>query len=244
MDSPAYLAAQHMSIARNNIQILANNLANASTSGFQADRPLVAEFEPKKNFMDSLSFAVNNENFRDTTPGEITHTGNILDVAIATKDVYFSVQNSKGENLYTRNGQLELNEERQLVQGSSKLPLSDTNKSPITIPAGMNDIKIAGDGTISANGKMVAKIGVFKFANSQSLVKQGNTLMKASTEPTTPDKVALVQRGYEASNVNPVLALAQMIELQREDSQDAFVIETYKEQSGQQIDDLLKPLNV
>jgi flagellar basal body rod protein FlgG len=68
--------------------------------------------------------------------------------------------------------------------------------------------------------------------------------MKASVEPTAADKASITQRAIESSNVNPVIALAQMIELQRQDAQDAFVISTYKDQTGQQIADLLKPLNV
>lgn len=243
-DSPAILAAQHMLTNRYNIEIVTNNIANASTVGYQGDKPVVTEYQPGQDFATAMSFAMSSQNFRDVRAGEFQPTGNTLDVALATPDVYFAVQGSGGEKMYTRNGHLELNQDRQLIQSTSRLPITDSSHSPITIPVGMNNISIANDGSLSANGKFIAKLGVFKFANSQTMTKVGDTLMKSSTDPIQAEQFHVIQGGVESSNVSAVYAMAQLIELQRQDSHDAFVISNYKEQSAQQLDDLLKPLNV
>lgn len=240
----AQFIAQHMAMNRHNQDIIANNMANMSTPGYQADKAIITADKASDSFLESLSFSLSNKNVRDLNPGEFTHSGSSFDIAIATPDVYLSAQNAKGQNLYTRNGRMGMDKDRQLIQMGSQLPITDTNKSPIVIPADASNITIADDGTISANGQMIAKIGVFKFTDSQTLLKEGGTMMKATVEPQVAEKVSIMQGSYESSNVNPVIALAQMIELQKQDSQDAYVISTYKEQSEQQIDDLLKPLIV
>lgn len=240
----ALAAAQNMLNNRYNIQIVTNNLANQSTAGFQADKAVFTSSSTGPNFAESLGATTDINTHRDVTAGEFQPTGNVLDVALGTADVYFSVQSDSGETLYTRNGHLQLNQDRQLIQSASGFPITDSNHSPITIPVGMNDIQITGDGTVSANGKIISKIGVFQFDNSQDLKKSGNTLMKASGDGTIATKYSVLQGGIEGSNVNPVFSISQLIELQRQDAQSAFIISTYKEQANQHIDNLLKPLNV
>jgi flagellar basal-body rod protein FlgF len=237
-------AAHHMTVNRDSLDKIANNIANAGTPGYQADNALISEYNSKGSFQDSLSFAVNKASIRDVTPGGFIPTGSSMDIALGTPDVYLSVKSSSGDNLYTRNGHLELNMDRQIIHSASGYPLCDAGHSPITIPQGANDIQVASDGTISADGKMLGQIGVFKFQNSQSLSKMDNTLMKASEDPRKADHVVVLHRGVESSNVNSVISLTQMIELQRQDAQDAAVIQAYKEQSSQQIEDLITPLNV
>lgn|GEM_PF-1251044 len=244
VDSPAILAAQHMLTNRRNLQTVTHNIANVSTVGYQGEKAIVTEYQPSKNFMSALSFAVNNKNHRDVSAGEFQATGNALDIAIGTPDVYLAVQGANNEKQFTRNGHLELNQDRQLIQTTSRLPVTDANFAPIVIPAGMNNISIAEDGTVSANGQVLATIGVFKFAESQSLTKTKDTLMKSSTDPTPATDYQILQGGVEGSNVSAVLAMAQLIDLQRQDTQDTHVINTYREQSGQQIESLLQPLKV
>jgi flagellar basal-body rod protein FlgF len=123
MDSPAFLAAQHMALNRINQDKIANNIAN-NTAGFQADLPIVASYDPNKSTLDSLSFAVSGSRFRDITVGELNHTDSAFDIAVNTPDVYLAVQDPNGQNLYTRNGHLELNQDRQLIQSASGFPLA------------------------------------------------------------------------------------------------------------------------
>lgn len=246
MDSSAIMVANHMSLNRQNQEKVANNIANSNTRGFQADKPMIVEDERNKNFADSLSFAKDVPNQRDVSQGEIVNTSSKMDVALLTPDTYFSVQDNTGQTLYTRNGQLSLNAQRQLIQIASQFPISDTNQGPISIPEGTSRIDITSDGTVSADGHMVARIGAFKFEDSQKLTKNGNTLMKATPGliPALDETAVIQQESVESSNVNPIIALTQMIELQRQDSQDAYLLKTYKEQTGQQLDDLLQPLKI
>lgn len=244
MDSPALLAAQHMNLTRRNQEIIANNLANADTPGFQSLKPIITADNPNKDFAEALSFAVSKTNSRDITPGDINHTQSAFDFAIVTSDIYFSVQTDKGENLYTRNGRLGLNQDRQLIQLGSGFPITDSNFSPITLPVDATDISLSGDGTLSANGQIIAKVGAFKFSDSQTLTPAGKTLLKAPGSGTIADEAVFFQKGFETSNTNPILSMAQMIELHKMDVQDTQVIDTFKDQTNQQIEDLLKPLNV
>lgn len=244
MNSPALLAANHMSINRVNQEKIANNIANANTRGYQADKPLIVEDERNKNFADTLSFTRVMEKQRDISMGEIVNTQSKFDVALTTPDTYFAVQDNNGKTFFTRNGQLSLNEQRQLIQAASRFPITDENQGPISLPEGSTNIEISADGVLSADGISIAKIGAFKFANSQNMMKIGNTLMQASDAPTIAEDAKMQQESLESSNVNPVIALTQMIELQRQDGQDAYLIKMYKEHSSQQIDDLLIPLKV
>lgn len=244
MDSPALLAAQHMNLTRRNQEIIANNLANADTPGFQSLKPIITADNQDKNFAEALSFAISKTNSRDVSPGDINHTQSAFDFAIVTSDVYFAVQNDKGENLYTRNGRLGLNQDRQLIQLGSGFPLTDSNFSPITLPVDATNISLSSDGTLSANGQIIAKVGAFKFADSQTLTPAGKTLLKAPGSGNLSENAVFLQNGYETSNTNPILTMAQMIELHKMDVQDTQVIATFKDQTDQQTEDLLKPLNV
>lgn len=235
----ALLAAQHMQVNRKNIEIAANNMAADSVIGFQADKLLITEDREKTTFTDTLSFAAADHIVRDTRPGDFIQTGNNLDVALITPDVYFGVQDPTGKTYYTRSGQFQLNTEHQITHSGSGYPVLDQGGTPITLPAGENNISIASDGSVSADGKVIGTLGAFQFNDPASLSKIGKSLMKSSVEGEPVEHVAMLHQGLESSNVNPVTTMAQLLELQRQDTQDSFILKTYKELSEQQIDDLL-----
>ena len=105
MEGPTYvtLSAQ---VALEQLEVVANNVANVSTSGFKADRQLFQSYVDQLNVPgDSISFVQDRATYIDQTAGPIQVTGNALDVAI-NGDGYLSVSTPKGTE-YTRDGRLQ-----------------------------------------------------------------------------------------------------------------------------------------
>lgn len=197
------------------LDVVANNLANASTNGYKRDG---------LNFNDGLlrqmlagggeggpigtlgSGSVIEGQYADFRQGTVTATGNPLDLAILTESGAFAVQTPAGVR-YTRDGAFQLNTERQIVDKSGR-PLLDSNQQPITVPRGKIDV--TDGGTVSVDGKAVAQIGVFTGA----FVKEGGNLFQA-TDAKPADLVSLATGSLESSNVNAVEEMIAMIRLNR-----------------------------
>jgi flagellar basal-body rod protein FlgF len=212
MNRGIYSSASGLTAAEMQLEVISNNLANASTTGFKQDgitfgsamnQALVSE----GNSIGSISTGVGvAQSYTDFSPGAIQTTGNPLDFAIQSPNGAFAVQTPTGIN-YTRDGSFELNDQRQLVTKQGYQVLADDSK-PITVAQG--EIQVNEDGTISANGVTAGKLGVF----DGQFQKIGGNLYSADATPT---QIAppIAARSIETSNVNPIQAMIQMITLNR-----------------------------
>ena len=220
MDSGYYAACTALVARSQALDTIANNIANASTVGFRAERNLfssvlagmagssTAPLSPVINNYGILSGTMS-----DLSQGTLEKTGNDLDLAIEGKG-YFTVQTANG-TMYTRNGSFQLSSKGQVVTASGDPVLGD--KGPITLPA-EGKISISTDGTISADGAVIGKMKVTEFPLGTELANAGNSLYSAppNAKPLAAPTESSVRQGVlENSNVNAVSSMIQMIEAQR-----------------------------
>jgi flagellar basal-body rod protein FlgF len=219
MDRMIYTAMTGAAQSLEQQSVVANNLANASTTGFRAQ--LSAFRNVPMNFENSgddstRTFVLSSTPTADYTPGPIQQTGNPLDVAIQGPG-WLSVQTADGTEAYTRSGNLHVDANGQLVTANN-LPVMGAN-GPMAIPPGA-DVTIGSDGTVSAlmpgdPPTAIATIDQLKLVNPDaSTITRGDDglFRTADGQPADADPtVSVAPASLEGSNVNPVSAMVDMI---------------------------------
>ena len=208
------------------MDVVANNVANVNTSGYKADRSLFQEFlnsgAHEDNFLGGdrrVSYVQDRATFHDLSQGPIEETKNPLDVAIDGGG-FLVVQTPAGER-YTRDGNLQINNQGQLVTAGGNPVLG--NSGPIVLQPTDKQLTIADDGNVTVLegtnriDSVRGKLRVVRFAQAQQLVKEGSNLYSAGTGATAqPDTASKVRQGFvEKSNVNSVVEMSRMIEVTR-----------------------------
>lgn len=193
------------------MQVVANNLANSSTTGYKSDRAIFAEYlvgtGPGQDSMSMGSLAGHAFKFDQ---GDMKFTGGQFDVAVQGEG-FFVVQTEQGPRL-TRAGHFQLSPESTMTDAMGNALLG-AGGNPITIPEDATQISISNDGSISANGQLIDRVGVVK--PNGELQRDSNTFFSAPEGYATFEEASVVQGALEQSNVLPVLEVARMIEVQR-----------------------------
>ena len=209
------------SALQNALDVIANNVANANTTGFKREGVSFSSHMSRSAGVGgtAFNFAAANGTFRDISNGPITQTSNPLDVALQGQG-YMQVQMPDGKTGYTRAGALQLNAQGQIVTQSG-MPILDQGSQAITVPETTSQINISGDGAVTArvnNGADLAQLGkiaVVKFDNEQNMTPTGNGVYTTTQlSAPTPDTV-IVQGAIEQSNVEPVREITAMIDISR-----------------------------
>lgn len=220
MDKLIYTAASGLKAHLASQAAIANNMANASTIGFRAEKMVFDRINIQGSGFETRSPAGAEILDADRTPGAIQQTGRPLDVAI-TGDSWMAVQATDGTEAYTRRGDLQVNLSGVLETGDG-FPVMGSG-GPITVPPAQS-VKIGDDGSViivpqggdPANPQIVDKI---KFASPKgsTTVKGLDNLLHVKDGGILPDDPeAKVEGGaLEGSNVNMTQALVDMIENQR-----------------------------
>ena len=199
---------------RRNMEIIANNLANTSTSGFKREAPVFEELmvsvDDETVGTTEVSFVRDWGVLRDMTEGPLQQTGSPLDVAVEGMG-FLVVRTAEGER-YTRDGHLKLDAQGRLVTSDGNPVLSDGGE--ITIPPGANDIKIAQDGTVSTAQGVAGRLRVVS-APLGAMKKEGKNLYTADETPSPAENARVLQGLIERSNVEPVVEMTKMIEVLR-----------------------------
>jgi flagellar basal-body rod protein FlgF len=222
MESPTYVTLSAQVALQKQLEVVANNVANASTSGFKADRQLFQSYVDRLNVPGGkVAFVQDRATYIDRTAGPIQPTGNMLDVAVQG-DGYLSVQTQQGTQ-YTRDGRLQVSADGTLTDSGGR-PVLDPDGTPIQLPSAYTAVEIRGDGSISATvnsvAQQVGQIGTFRPNDPQTLRKSGDGLLVAppgtmqAIETGDPNS-RLVQGSLEGSTVQPVKEIANMTELSR-----------------------------
>tara|TARA_R110002110_G_scaffold192614_20_gene400876 strand:+ start:1383 stop:2123 length:741 start_codon:yes stop_codon:yes gene_type:complete len=219
MENLTLVALSRMSVLRNQMATIANNVANADTDGFKSEHVMFDDYVVKTRGGESslkakISFVSDVASYTDLSKGPLVSTGNDLDVSIA-KDGYFVVE-GRNDNEYTANGRFSLNPDGELITAGDKRVLN-TDNEPIVIDGSVTTIDISRQGTISADGAEIGKLQVVRFDNPQELERIANGLYRAPQRitPQVMDNPDLVQGSIEESNVEPILQMSQMIEVHR-----------------------------
>ncbi len=224
MDKLVYTAATGLRAHMAAQTAIANNMANASTIGFRADRVVFdridlkgggAAFEARMPTADEVTDA-------DRAPGTVQQTGNPLDVAVATGTAWLAVQAPDGTEAYTRRGDLEVTSTGVLQTGDGYPAIGQNG--PITVPP-YNSLTIAPDGTVSilplgsgpdAQPQVIDRLKLADTRGSTTVKGLDNLLRVKGGGALPQDMDATVQSGaLEGSNVNMTQTLVDMIENQR-----------------------------
>lgn len=199
-----------------------HNLANVSTTGFRADLAAFQSRAVDGSGYASRVYATNGTVGWDKTSGALLQTGRDLDVAI-NGDGWFAIQDSKGQEAYTRAGDLQVDPTGQLVTAAGRPVLSDGGAT-INIPP-YTSISFARDGSVSviAQGQTpdtAATVGRLKLVNPppEQMVRGDDGLFrqKDGTAAASDANVAIGSGVLESSNVNTAAAMVNMIELARQ----------------------------
>jgi flagellar basal-body rod protein FlgF len=219
MENVLLIALSRQTALRREMDVIANNVANANTNGFKRRISQSREFQMPVASTDTfrrgedrrVSFVIDRGTPLDLSGGTLEPTNNPLDVAISGEG-FFVVQTPQGER-YTRNGALMLNANGELVN-SDGFPLLG-EQGNFQFSQNDSQIAIAGDGTVTTSNGSRGRLRVVRFANPQALENVGANLF-STPQPAEPVTQARVQAGFvERSNVKPVLEISRMIEVNR-----------------------------
>lgn len=211
MDNAIYAALTRQAGLMREMRAVANNMANSSTTGFRREGVVFSEHMTALGGRGTLSMANAQGREVDLSPAPLTQTGGKLDLALE-REGFFMVQTPQGNRL-TRAGAFMTSAEGELVNADGHRVLDD-GEAPLALPPGTRNIGVGPDGTISADGQPVGRVGIFAQPDPARLRHEGGTLFSAEGAEPAPD--AVVRQGFlEESNVNPVLEIARMIEVQR-----------------------------
>ncbi|MFN3076230.1 MAG: flagellar hook-basal body complex protein [Alphaproteobacteria bacterium] len=218
MDNTAYVALSRQTALMRQLDIVANNVANANTAGFKGEQPLFVEHlfkSPTKDrpFLDKISFVQDLGVVRDATPGPLTNTGNTLDVGLNGEGYFVTDAGSDGAQ-YTRGGHLRLDEAGQLVTSDGQ-PILSSNDQPFFFAPNESQITISRDGTVSTENGRIGKLRVVKFANEQGLRNLPGGHYVTDQQPEEFAGADVVQGMLEESNVKPILEITKLVQLQR-----------------------------
>lgn len=211
MDAAGYTTLGRQSGLMREMQVVANNIANLSTTGFRREGVVFAEHVSRLAEEPSISMAHATGRVVDQSQAGLTMTGAAFDFAIQGEG-FFLIETADGNRL-TRSGSFSRSAEGELVNPDGQR-LLDAGGAPVFVPPGVGVVSMSEDGTLSAGGTPLAQVGLWAPADPLSLRHQSGTMFSA--DALEPVENAQIFQGFlEESNVNPVSEIARMIEVQR-----------------------------
>src|ERR1700733_2790915 len=242
MDIVGSIANSRLVAQQRALDVIADNIANANTPGFKAERLLFNDWLSRQNGTaagqggNTIAYTQDRATWRDQHPGTLTPTGNPFDLAI-TGNGYFTVRTSRGPRL-TRDGRFGLMPDGTMANSAGNAVL-DNNGQPITLSPADTQITIAGDGTISSENGQLAKVGVVQPPDPMQLAAEGDTLFSSGSTTAPVTSPGLVQGSIEDSNVQPVLEMTRMIDGERQFQFMTQLIQAESDREQSAIDKLL-----
>ncbi len=237
MDASMWVAKTGLDAQQTRMNVISNNLANVNTNGFKRDRAVfedllyqnvrqsggqnsATEIAPTGLMLGTGVRIVSTEKIH--AQGNMVNTQNPLDVAIAGEG-HFQVAQTDGTIAYTRDGNFKLSATGQLVTSTGALL-----QPAITIPNTASTVSIGRDGTVSielstGGQQVLGQVQIARFLNTAGLQSMGQNMMKETPASGAPQVLVpgvggagtLMQGTLEASNVNVVEEMVNMIETQR-----------------------------
>jgi len=226
----------------------ANNVANASTPAYRAEKAVFREHlvranapggrpgKPSQQAMSHVSLdAVDN----DTGAGAILSTGRPLDCAIQG-DGFFLVSTARGDR-FTRAGNLHVALNGSIVTKDGDV-LFDRERKPIKVATTSTDVSIGADGSVVDQGTIVGQVTVVKFAHPESLEREGALLYKAApSDPPVHVTPTLEPNSLEASNTSAVKGMIEIVNATRGFEACERVIDAFKNADSAAAMSIMKP---
>ncbi len=211
-------------------EVLANNLANASTKGFRQDRVAFQQLMAGRPFSvpgEDIATAPQLTTSVDMTPGAYQVTDRPLDLAVQG-DGFFVIQTADGER-YTRSGHFQVSPEGEVTTAEGNPVIADGG--PITIND-IADVRITSDGKVLEKNVVTGQLTVVSFDENTSLTHAGAGLLAADGEAVPVEEVKVMQGVLEGPNVEPVQAMVEMITLMRHFEMNQKALQTQDDSLG------------
>jgi len=214
MQSALYVGLSAQVALEKRLQTIANNVANINTAAFRTD---VVKFETvlSRAGANPVAFSSPGDNIISREAGNLSETGNPLDVAVVGQG-WLAFAGPSG-TVYTRDGRLQIaaNGDLQTVTGS---PVIDQGGAQIIVDPSGGPLSIARNGTITQDGNEIGTLGLFNISADANLQRYGNSGVIPDRPPTTVADFTKdgFQQGYvEGSGANPMLELTRLISASR-----------------------------
>lgn len=218
MDPLTAAATSGLRSSLESLDMLSNNLANVTTTGYKLDREFFDLYTSadaqEPGAYDPTQMPTVQKNWTDFSQGLIQHTGNDMDTAILGEG-FFTVKGPSGK-LYTRNGAFLLSTAGQLITQEG-YPLLDSNGNPIQIDPTVS-LQIDTKGGVHQAGQTVGTMAMVSFADPHQLSKRGSTYFAYNGSDTdisvAPGEVQ--QDRIEASNVGSADSAVRLVTVMRQ----------------------------
>ncbi len=232
MSSASNVTLSHQMALQNQMDVIANNIANSSTAGHQGSTMMFEEYLTKIDDGTSVAYVSDVAMLRDTSAGPLGQTSNPLDVAI-NGEGYFVVEVASDDPaeagfFYTRNGSFRIDADGQLVTNTGAAVMSEGDL-PIVFAPDETQITISRDGTVSTENGQIGRLSIVTFDNEQDMEKIGNTMLSTTQEPLPSTEATVEQGMLEGSNVKAVVEITEMIKVMRSFQAAAKLIESEDE---------------
>jgi flagellar basal-body rod protein FlgF len=217
MDPIAAIASSGLRARMESLDLLANNIANASTGGYKADREFYGLYTAAEQAEAGTpsTMPVIERPWTDHAQGMLHTTGNALDVALDGKG-FFAISGPTGP-LYTRNGNFRLATDGKLTTGEG-YAVRSREGAPLVLDAARN-IDISSDGTVTQDGKMIGQLEIADFTSTAGLSKQGSNYFRIadpSLKPSLASSTTVGQGQLESSNAGPAEGAVRLVSVMRQ----------------------------
>ncbi len=223
MDNTTYIALSRQQALWNQLEVVANNLANVNTTGFKGTDTLFSQYlfkvpQDDRTFKDKVAFTHDFGLVRNLSQGTFNYTGNIYDMAVQGEGYFVTQSTTPGQpDRYTRAGNFTIDNQGQLVTQDGR-PVLSVNNAPIIIPPAAGEIVVHGDGSIlDATGNQIDQMRVVRFDTERDLKQIDGTsfVAGANQQPINIPNPKVAQGVLEDSNVNGVTEMTRMIQINR-----------------------------
>lgn len=233
------------------LDIVSNNLANATTTGFKKEGMTTQSFDSvfgikikdatvagmNQNIGELSLGAKIGETYRSWNQGSFISTGSNFDFALSQNGFFnISFTNKAGvtSTMYTRDGSFQMNKEGYLVTKDGDFVLGEGG--PIQLPTNISELSVEPTGEIFADGQYVDTFALTDFEDYNYLEMYGENLFTTVEGATPRDAAMTVTQGYlESSNINVVSEMVDMISIAREYESGQKVINTIDEMLGRMV---------
>ncbi len=225
MGSGIYLAMSAAVVQSEALDVVANNIANSATPGFQAEKLTFGEVLTNTGTHRYPYVAIDASHI-DQHGGSITRTGNPLDLALQGQG-YFGINTPNGVR-YTRAGNFQVDPQHRILMTHDGMGVRAQGGGEIQIPATTKRVNVAEDGTVSADGALVGQLELSRF-NGVDLVREGASRFLAKAPPQAGPPPTVVAEALEGSNMNSVRGMVEMIHIMRTHQAAHTAMEHFKE---------------
>lgn len=212
MENAGYTVLTRQSGLLREMRLVANNIANAATTGYRAEGMIFSEYVMPIENGPSLSMGQGNVPNTMLDQGALAPTGGTYDLAIEG-DAFFLIETPGGERL-SRGGAFSPNAAGELVTYDGFRVL-DAGGAPLFVPPGAQAVNVSADGTLSADGAPLGQIGLVRPLEPLEMIREDGVMFRADAGYEPAESARVLQGFLENSNVNAVSQLARMIEVQR-----------------------------